>query len=128
MDVQAILTVLGTPEAEPSLYQRREINLSETDISGANLVENHYEYVDFREANLNQAHLNGAFFNRAYFNGTNLSEADLQGATLEGANLSGANLETAKNLDQKQIDSAIGDSYTKLPSNLHMPKSWKEGH
>jgi len=122
-DIQAIITVLGTPEAAPDAYRDREMDLSETDISGSNLFKNYYEYANFRGAHFHGADLRGAHFNGADFHG-----ADLDGALLDGADLSGADLTDAKNLIQQQIDSTIGDSETKLPSYLHMPDAWKNSH
>lgn len=75
--------------------------------------------------NLNGAHLAGAGLSNAYLVGADLRQADLRGADLRGANLAragvrganfrGADLRDAK-LEYNQLDSALTDATTKLPS------------
>ena len=59
----------------------------------------------------------------------NLSQSDLRradfiGSDLRDADLSGANLTEALFLTQSQINSAIGDVHTKIPSYLEKPGHW----
>ena len=80
-DVQAALAVLGRRkwrEDEPSL-----INLSYTDLRGANLTRAHLEkadlsYAHLEEASLFGAHLAGAFLFRAHLERANLIDAHLE--------------------------------------------------
>jgi uncharacterized protein YjbI with pentapeptide repeats len=65
-------------------------NLSETDLSGANLVNANLNGANLNGATLFQANLNGATLN-----GATLFEANLSGATLINANLNRANLSGA---------------------------------
>jgi uncharacterized protein YjbI with pentapeptide repeats len=44
--------------------------------------------------------------------------ADLKDANLQGTELQGANLSDVTNLTQKQVDSAITDDATVLPTGL----------
>jgi hypothetical protein len=73
----------------------RAANLSDADLSGANLSA-----VDLRRADLILADFHGA-----NLSGANLSEADLSMADLRGANLSGANLSRA-NLSEADLSGA----------------------
>jgi uncharacterized protein YjbI with pentapeptide repeats len=103
----------------------RWAHFERADLSGADLTGAGLQRADLSGAALSGAALIGADLNGTKLDHADLREADLSGADLRGANLSGAHLATAKNLNQQQIDSAEGDSDTTLPSNLHMPDSWK---
>jgi hypothetical protein len=74
---------------------------------------------DFTLADLTSAELIDA-----NLTGTFLIAANLSGATLSDANLNGANLRHAKDLAQGQIDTADGDSSTRLPEGLQRPLTW----
>jgi hypothetical protein len=122
------------------------VDLSGTDLSGANLSVANLPYADLGGADLSGARLvgtvlsvaklrgailRGAFPSGADLSGADLREADLSEADLSesklgGADLSGANLSEARYLTQQQIDTAKGNTDTKLPANLHMPESWKK--
>ncbi len=132
-DIQAILTVLGRRDRKYELKGQR-LDLTKTDIRGAYLQD-----ADLRRADFSNADLRGANFIGADLRGARLREADLSGANLGGADLRGAalwyadlrwaflvgaDLTDALEFNQEQIDAARGDSTTKLPSNLHMPKRW----
>ncbi|KOA20147.1 pentapeptide repeats (8 copies) [Clostridium homopropionicum DSM 5847] len=79
---------------------------------------------DLRKTNLIGASLRGAYLIAANFKGCDLSGADLIGADLRDADLSGANLTNCIFLTQAQINTAKGDSKTKLPSSLIRPAYW----
>ncbi|MEH2378994.1 MAG: pentapeptide repeat-containing protein [Nostoc sp.] len=79
-DIQAALTVIGRRNCKNDPKKQR-LNLSNTDIRGANLIE-----VNLQWANLTLINLKGA----------NLTEANLEWASLNGANLQGATLMEAK--------------------------------
>jgi hypothetical protein len=83
------------------------------DLGGADLAGK-----DLRGANLGGASLRGALLIGADLRDADLSYADLTGADLRGADLAGADLETSLFTSQPQLDSANGDSRTKLPSRL----------
>lgn len=113
-DIQTALTVIGqrNPEKDPA---NKTLDLSNTDIENALLIEAKLDgafliKANLQEANLSEATLQGAFLNeaklrkaiflKANLQGANLSEAILQGAfltrsCLQNANLSGANLQQA---------------------------------
>ena len=75
-----------------------DANLSGADLSGADLSD-----ANLRGANLSDANLSGADLRRANLSGANLSGADLRRANLRGANLRGANLSDA-NLSGADLD------------------------
>jgi uncharacterized protein YjbI with pentapeptide repeats len=69
------------------------------------------------------ADLSGAQLNHATLDSANLNEADLEntdltGASLRFAYLCGAHLSKAVGLDVQQLNSAIGDSTTELPTSI----------
>ena len=79
---------------------------------------------DFKKTNLRGADLRGAFLIAADLRGADLSGADLIGADLRDADLRGANLTDSIFITQSQINTAKGDSNTKLPTSLVYPKYW----
>jgi len=111
-------------------------NLGRADLSGADLSGAYLSDADLSGASLVGATLSGAYFGGANLRGADLSGAYLSGAYLSGAylggahffkaNLRGAYLSEAKNLTQQQIDEATGDATTTLPTNLHVPESWRK--
>lgn len=86
---------------------------------------------NFIGANLTNTNLVGANLIGALLIAANLKNADLTGANFIGADLrdadiSGANLKHSIFLTQYQINSAKGDSNTKLPKELVRPSYWKK--
>jgi uncharacterized protein YjbI with pentapeptide repeats len=79
---------------------------------------------DLRGAGLAAASLRGASLIGADLSGADLRGADFTGADLRGAELSGADLTGSIFLIQAQLDSAKGDSGTKLPPSLMRPAHW----
>jgi hypothetical protein len=121
------------------IVQRRERNqgrldLGETDLRGANLIEANLSRafllrVNLRGAGLMEANLSGAFLiradlSRACLIRADLSRAFLDGANFNGADLSGANLSEARNLSEEQLANAIGDDKTQLPNDFPRPAHW----
>jgi len=86
---------------------------------------------DYIGANLKGLNLQGENFRGKLMIASNLSKSDLRradfiGADLRDADLCGANLTEALFLTQSQINSAIGDIYTKIPRYLEKPSHWIE--
>ena len=79
---------------------------------------------DLRKTNLKGADLRGACLIAANLSGVDLSGADLIGADLRDTDLRGASLIEAIFLTQAQINTAKGDSDTKLPKQLVRPTYW----
>jgi uncharacterized protein YjbI with pentapeptide repeats len=77
-----------------------------------------------RGANLRGSNLRGVLLIAADLRDTDMRRADLIGADFRDANLRGADLSESIFLTQAQVNSASGDSKTKLPPNLCMPAHW----
>jgi uncharacterized protein YjbI with pentapeptide repeats len=96
-DVQAAVAVIGRRDPK---NDRKAVNLSSADLTGADLTE-----ADLAGAQLNGANLTGAQLNRANLTGAQLNNVDLTGAQLNGARLTGAQL-TRANLTSADLTSA----------------------
>jgi len=94
-------------------------NLSEATLHGVNVTEATLHGVNLTEAGLRGANLTEANLCRASLTGASLDEA-----TLTGADLSAADLGLAKGLTQEQLNGAIGNKRTRLPSGRLRPESW----
>lgn len=79
---------------------------------------------DLRKTNLRGADLRGACLIAANLRGVDLSGSDLIAADLRDADISGANLANSIFLTQAQINTAKGNSSTKLPMMLTCPNCW----
>ncbi len=88
------------------------------DLHNADLHEAVLEWADLHRADLHEADLHGAVLREADLHEADLHGADMGEADLEHANLSGANLTRVKGLTQAQLNAALGDAATRLPSGL----------
>lgn len=95
-------------------------------IRNGNISFRPFDYfgADLRKINLRGADLRGACLIAANLRGVDLSGADLIGADLRDADISGANLANCIFLTQAQLNTAKGDSHTKLPVMLLRPTYW----
>lgn len=93
-DVQACITVIGRRDRQ---QDRKNIQLSGSDLTGANLESADLAHVELTGANLTRAWLREANLFAALLSGVNLTDAWLREAKLTDAHLYGANL-TAANL------------------------------
>jgi hypothetical protein len=101
-----------------------DAQLESAHLEGANLIGAHLGGVQ-----LEDAYLRGAFMG-ADLAGANLMRAHLAGARLIGAELEGAylwgtDLTDAIGVTQEQVNSAKGNTTTRLPPGIVMPESWK---
>ena len=118
-EIQAILSILGQRNAANEPFGKR-LDLSRTDLRGANLCglslnESSYMYSNLQraqilgahleEANFAFANLKGARFIDAHLNNADFTGADLEGAYFDGATLVGANFEMS-NLKKVKFNSA----------------------
>ncbi len=87
--------IVLTAETKLQALDLRLANLSNSDLSGANLNKTILRQANLSGINLNGANLSEADLKRANLNGANLSEADLSGADLSGAVLGLAILKQA---------------------------------
>lgn len=79
---------------------------------------------DLKKIDLKGEDLRGSFLIAADLRGVDLSGADLIGADLRDADIRGANLSNSIFITQGQINSAKGDSSTKLPISIIRPAHW----
>ncbi|MFT8322818.1 MAG: pentapeptide repeat-containing protein [Bacillus sp. (in: firmicutes)] len=79
---------------------------------------------NLRGKDLRAADLRGACLIAADLQNTDLRGVDFIGADLRDANISSANLSSSMFLTQMQINSAIGNDKTKLPSHIQSPPHW----
>lgn len=80
---------------------------------------------DLRKNNLRGEDLRGALLIAANLQGVDLCGADLIGADLRDTDLRGADLSKSIFITQAQINSARGDSNTKLPISIIRPTYWE---
>jgi Pentapeptide repeats (8 copies) len=154
LDIQAILTVLGRRDVTYERVGDQSLDLHEADLTGADLSDADLRSAKFIEtdltgADLSRAKLGQADFSAAILNGANLENTKLDGAflmdvdlncysilgsptcanlsqtLLAGANLSRADLARARQVSTAQLESAKGNSQTKLPPSIPRPKSWQ---
>lgn len=81
---------------------------------------------DLRKTNLIGADLKGRLMIAANLKDTDLSGANLIGADLRDCDIRGANLRNSMFLTQLQVNTAKGDSNTKLPASLVCPEHWNK--
>ena len=118
--------------------------LNGANLTGANLTRAHLTRANLDGANLTRANLDGANLNGANLADATLTRAYLDGANLDGANLTCANLTRAHltyaylidvnmadadlskvlGLSQQQVDEAVGNQATTLPTGITRPESW----
>lgn len=110
---------LARAGAGPAGPPRPGVDPAGTDLAGADLAGR-----QLRGARLCGASLRGALLIGADLRQADLRVADLAGADLRGADLRGADLTGSIFLTQGQLDSARGDSGTRLPERLTRPASW----
>ncbi|REJ58357.1 MAG: pentapeptide repeat-containing protein [Microcystis wesenbergii TW10] len=123
--VQAALTVIGRRKGDNlaettdsnkikildlSRTNLRGANLNRANLNGANLILANLNGAFLEEANLDGANLDGANLNRANLDGAKLIGANLMGAKLNGANLNGANLIGANLIGAKLIEADLEEA------------------
>lgn len=81
---------------------------------------------DLRKKDLRGANFRGVYLMAADLRGVDLNGVDFIGADLRDADLRGADLTCSIFLTQAQINSAKGDSGTKLPVSLTRPIYWSK--
>ncbi|HEY9833950.1 MAG TPA: pentapeptide repeat-containing protein, partial [Stenomitos sp.] len=97
-DIQAALTVIGQRDTKKDPENQR-LDLSHTDIRGANLREARLQRINFSAAQLQEADLCEAKLQGTYLIKANLKETQLVMANLEEAYMHQANLEKAQLLE-----------------------------
>jgi uncharacterized protein YjbI with pentapeptide repeats len=91
-----------------------EIDISEANLSGADLIEANLIRANLSGANLIEAYLSRASLGRADLSGANLIEAYLSGASLGRADLSGADLSEANLIGANLMNcTALASNFTR---------------
>ncbi|MDQ0221013.1 uncharacterized protein YjbI with pentapeptide repeats [Peribacillus cavernae] len=119
-DVNALLLRTSELVRTESRRQRKSSKKSrKIDRRGADLIGANLRGADFRGADLR-----GAYLIAADLRDADLRVTDLIGTDLRDADLRGADLTDSIFLTQVQINSAKGDTHTKLPHLLSRPTHW----
>ncbi|HLN24377.1 MAG TPA: pentapeptide repeat-containing protein [Patescibacteria group bacterium] len=87
----------------------------------SNLALARLRHATFRGCRFDRANLKGADLAGADLREAKLGDADLAGANLLEVRLAGADLSGVAGLTQAQLESAVGDSKTRLPPGLYLP-------
>jgi uncharacterized protein YjbI with pentapeptide repeats len=106
-------------------------NLIGSNLQGANLIGANLQNASLSTANLQEAILYEAILVKTNLCDTNMTKANLVGANLTGtilqdANLNGADLSRVENLEQNQLELALGDRATILPGSIKFPNHWMQ--
>ena len=118
-DVPALRAEVNVLLLRAGELARAEVEGPRKDHRGADLIG-----ARLRGADLRGASLRGAYLIGADLRGADLRSADVIGVDFRGADLRGANLTGALFLVQSQVDAAVGDAATVLPSALRRPAHW----
>jgi hypothetical protein len=114
VDLDDLHDRVGAALEAASARLRRGIDLRGRDLAGH----------DLRDQPLGDADLRGSLLIRADLRGLDLGRADLLGADLRDADLRGAELAQVLFLSQSQVNAAVGDAHTTIPSALLRPDHW----
>ncbi len=100
--------------------------LRQSDLSLSVMNRTTFAHADLRDVNayggvFSSANFSGADLTNATFVGTYLEGSNFSGARLTGANFSGAEMARVAGLTQAQLNTACGDSSTRLPGGLRIP-------
>jgi uncharacterized protein YjbI with pentapeptide repeats len=119
LDATAHRAAAGRLLTRVSEALRAEVADRGRDRVGADLIGARMQGADLRGVSLRGAYLIGADLRRA-----DLSRTDLLGADLRGADLRGARLADSLFLTQPQLEAAVGDGSTSLPTWAARPRTW----
>lgn len=81
---------------------------------------------DLRKRDMRGEDLRGAYLIATNLSGVDLTGADFIGADMRDTDLRGANLSNSIFLTQAQINTAKGDSKTRLPKSISRPSHWNK--
>ena len=104
---RADLTLANLRFSDLTSANFEQASLPGADLRGARLVDAALVSTSLRDADLTAADLTNARFGLS----------DLAGAILDGAILDGADLSEARGLEQRQLETAVGDETTVLPQS-----------
>ena len=93
-------------------------------MTNANLEKAEFPRATLEQATLKGANLTGSDLARTIFAKAKVEGAKFTNARMFRARLEGIDLSSAQGLTQPQLDSACGDSLTKLPAGLKPGPAW----
>jgi uncharacterized protein YjbI with pentapeptide repeats len=96
-------------------------NFSDANLTSAIAPDVNFEGSKFVNARFDHMNLQNARLNAAIFHNVKFGDAIVTGATMEKADFSNADLSQVQGLSQAQLDSACGDTETRLPLGLSIP-------
>jgi uncharacterized protein YjbI with pentapeptide repeats len=119
VDIEVLCANLPGVDFSKAILIRSNLSSSTltcANFSGANLSGAILPHTDLRGANFTDTDLSNTDLNRSCLNMANLSGANLGDANLSTTRLWGADLSTCKNLTMDQLNVAITNEHTKLPT------------
>jgi len=122
------IAMLGLPEYRSNVnnvLKQISTGISANDTS-SQINGLNYLGKNFKKANLDRKNFSMSLMIAANFSGCSLKNTNFLGADLRDANIKNADLSKSIFLTQMQINSAIGNSNTKIPINLTRPATWEK--
>lgn len=116
----AILTNSDMQRADISRANFTRSDFADANLTSATAPNVNFEGSQFVNARFDHMNLRNAKLDEAKFTSVKFGNAVLIGATMVGADFSKADLSEVQGLQQVQLDSACGDSETRLPIGLSL--------
>ena len=117
---KAILTNSDLQRADISRANFTHSNFADANLTNATAPNVNFEGSKFVNARFDHMNLRNAKLDGATFSNVKFGDAILVGATMAGADFSKADLSRTQGLLQAQLDTACGDSETRLPIGLSL--------
>jgi len=118
---EAILTNSNMQRADISRAKFTHSNFTDADLTSATGPNVNFEGSKFVNARFDHMNLRNAKLDGAKFHNVKFGNSILIGATMDKADFSKADLSQVQGLQQVQLDTACGDSETRLPIGLSLP-------
>lgn len=117
----SVLTNSNMQRADISRANFTYSDFADADLTNATAANVNFEGSKFANARFDHMNLENAKLDGAKFHNVEFGDAILLGATMTGADFSQADLSSVQGLKQVQLNSACGDSETRLPLGLSLP-------
>jgi len=114
----AILTNSNMQRADISRANFTRSDFADADLTSATAPNVNFEGSQFANARFDHMNLRNAKLDGASFHNVQFGNSILMGATMADADFSKADLSEVQGLKQAQLDTACGDSQTRLPMGL----------
>lgn len=116
----AILTNSNLQRADISRANFTRSDFADADLTSATAPNVNFEGSKFANARFDHMNLRNAKLDGAKFHNVKFGNSILMGATMVGADFSNADLSEVQGLQQAQLDTACGDSQTRVPMGLSL--------